>query len=67
MKALPPSRLPLAFGMAIYEADQETRDIMRSTIPAVPWFVFSLLGPGAYQRYAKRVYGTSAPAPYGSR
>jgi len=66
MKALPPNKLPLAFGMAIYEADQETRDIMQSTIPAVPWFVFSALGPGAYKRYAKRVYGTATPAPYGS-
>ncbi|MGC4864800.1 hemerythrin domain-containing protein [Micromonospora sp. DT53] len=67
MKALKPGKLPVAFGMALYEADQETRDIMRSTIPAIPWFVFSALGPGAYKRYAKRVYGTATPKPYGPR
>lgn len=67
MKAMSPRQLPLAFGMAIYEADEETMDIMRSTIPALPWFVFSLLGPGAYKRYAKRVYGTATPTPFGSR
>jgi hemerythrin-like domain-containing protein len=61
MSKLPKKMLPVAFGMALYEADAEMYQIMKDTLPAVPFAIFSFLGPRAFARHSRRVHGTSTP------
>jgi hemerythrin-like domain-containing protein len=65
LKGLPKDKLPVSFGMALYEAGPSTREIMKAEIPRVPWAIFSRVGPRAYSRYAKRIYGTGHPPKFG--
>jgi hemerythrin-like domain-containing protein len=55
------SKLPLVFGMTLYDADAEMLEIMKSAIPKAMWLVFAPLGRRAYASHAKRVFGTATP------
>jgi hemerythrin-like domain-containing protein len=48
--------LTVSFGMILHDATPEQVAIMRATIPRGPWMVFSLLGPRAYVKYARRLH-----------
>jgi hemerythrin-like domain-containing protein len=54
-------KLPLVFGMTLYDADAEMIAIMKTAIPRALWLVFAALGRRAYASHAKRVFGTSTP------
>jgi hemerythrin-like domain-containing protein len=52
----------VAFGMILNGAAPDQVQIMRDTIPRGPWMIFSVLGPRAYVKYARRLRGAAAPA-----
>lgn len=60
INALPKSKLPIVFGMLASLADPEVVTLMLSTAPLVPRLVMPLLGPKAYARHARKVYGVAA-------
>jgi hypothetical protein len=55
LKAMSFRQLTVAFGMILDHARPEQVKIMRDTLPRVPWTIFSLVGPRAYLRYARRL------------
>jgi hemerythrin-like domain-containing protein len=57
LKKMSFSQLKVAFGMILHDATPEQVKIMRDTIPLVPWTVFSLVGPRAYAKHSRRLYG----------
>ena len=60
---LPKSKLPAIFGMIARLAEPDVITMMISNAALVPRLVVPKIGPGAYQRYIKRVYGSVlAPA-----
>ncbi|MFF0465417.1 hemerythrin domain-containing protein [Streptomyces mexicanus] len=59
INALPKSKLPIVFGMLASLADEEVIRLMLSTAPLVPRLLMPVLGPKAYARHARRVYGTA--------
>ncbi|MGH3909387.1 MAG: hemerythrin domain-containing protein, partial [Pseudonocardiaceae bacterium] len=61
LAALPTRQLPLVFGMVNYEADPEVISSMLAAAPLLPRLLMPILGPRAYARYARRLYGTSKP------
>jgi hemerythrin-like domain-containing protein len=63
LKTMKFGQLTVAFGMILDQASPEQVAIMRATIPAAPWAVFSLVGPRSYARYSRRLAGTQVPAP----
>jgi hypothetical protein len=62
---IPKSRLPLIFGMVLYDADDVMRAAMKANIPRGMWSVYSRLARRAYKKHAQRVFGTSSPAHVG--
>ncbi|MHC3469395.1 hemerythrin domain-containing protein [Streptomyces sp. 7R007] len=60
INALPKSKLPIVFGMLASLADDEVVALMLSTAPLVPRLLMPVLGPKAYARHARKVYGTAA-------
>jgi hemerythrin-like domain-containing protein len=56
---LPTKRLPLVFGMVMYEADPEVIRAMLSHAPLVPRLLMPHLAPRVYARYARRLHGTT--------
>jgi hypothetical protein len=52
-------QITVAFGMILHGAKPEQVQIMRNTLPLVPWTIFSFIGPRAYVTYARRLH--SAP------
>ncbi|GGM21990.1 hypothetical protein GCM10010129_77890 [Streptomyces fumigatiscleroticus] len=60
INALPRSELPIVFGMLASLADREVVKLMLSTAPLVPRLIMPVLGPRAYARHARRVYGPAA-------
>ncbi|MFF3748948.1 hemerythrin domain-containing protein [Streptomyces sp. NPDC002018] len=67
---LPPGKMPLVFGMTLYEADPE---VIENTLSSLPSEVRTLLqeqGTRDFAMYSERVHGTSTPcrsAPLGPR
>ncbi|MGV9935179.1 hemerythrin domain-containing protein [Streptomyces olivaceoviridis] len=59
INALPKSKLPIVFGMLASLADDEVVKLMLSTAPLVPRLLMPVLGPKAYARHARKVYGTA--------
>jgi hemerythrin-like domain-containing protein len=62
LKKMSFGQLKVAFGMILDGATPEQVTIMRDTIPRAPWMMFSLLGPPAYVKYARRLHSTHVPA-----
>ncbi|MFC4533955.1 hemerythrin domain-containing protein [Sphaerisporangium dianthi] len=62
MTEIPRKRLPLAFGMAMYEGDPEVIKAILAEAPLVARLLMPIMGPRAYASHAKRVYGTATPA-----
>jgi hypothetical protein len=60
INALPKNKLPIVFGMLASLAEPEVVKLMLSTAPLVPRLIMPVVGPKAYARHARRVYG---PAP----
>ncbi|MFC7382027.1 hemerythrin domain-containing protein [Sphaerisporangium rhizosphaerae] len=62
MEDLPKKRLPLAFGMAMYEGDPQVIKNVLAEAPLVARLLMPIMAPRAYASHAKRVYGTTTPA-----
>ncbi|MDN3029662.1 hemerythrin domain-containing protein [Streptomyces sp. S.PB5] len=60
INALPKNRLPVVFGMLASLADPEVVKLMLSSAPLVPRLIMPVLGPKAYARHARKVYGSAA-------
>jgi hypothetical protein len=61
MAAQPRNKLPTIFGMIMKDGDPEVIRGMLANAPLVPRLMLPFVGPRAYARYARRVYG-SVPA-----
>lgn len=61
VKTIPARRLPLVFGMLMYEGDPEIVATILAAAPVLPRLLMPRLAPRAYARYARRVYGTARP------
>ena len=62
LKMMSYRQLKVAFGMILNESTPEQVEIMRHTIPLVPWTLFSHVGPRAYVKYAERLQCAAVPA-----
>jgi hemerythrin-like domain-containing protein len=62
LKTMSLRQLTVAFGMILDHASSDQVTIMRNTLPRVPWTIFSLVGPRAYLRYARRLRRADAAA-----
>ncbi|MEV6175717.1 hemerythrin domain-containing protein [Streptomyces sp. NPDC052016] len=60
INALPKTKLPVVFGMLASLADPEVVKLMLSTAPLVPRLIMPVVGPKAYARHARKVYGSAA-------
>ncbi|MFG2358801.1 hemerythrin domain-containing protein [Streptomyces sp. NPDC048521] len=60
INALPKSKLPIVFGMLASYADPDVVKLMLSTAPLVPRLIMPVVGPKAYARHARKVYGAAA-------
>jgi hemerythrin-like domain-containing protein len=58
MAAQPKSKLPMIFGMIMKDGDPEVIRGMLGNAPLVPRLMLPFVGPRAYARYARRVYGS---------
>jgi hemerythrin-like domain-containing protein len=63
---IPKSRLPLVFGMMLYDADDVMREAMKANMPRGMWPLFSRVARRVYRRHAQQVFGTRSPAHFGS-
>jgi len=61
VKTIPARKLPLVFGMLMYEGDPEIVATILAAAPALPRLLMPRLAPRAYARHARRVYKTAAP------
>jgi len=52
----------VSFGMILNEARPEQVQIMKDTIPRVPWTLFAFVGPRAYVKYAARLNSANSAA-----
>jgi hemerythrin-like domain-containing protein len=59
LKKMSFGQLKVAFGMILDDAPPAYVQTMRDTIPCAPWLLFSVLGPRAYAKYAKRLHGAT--------
>ena len=59
--ALPRPKLPLVFGMFALEGEPEVLRVMLQEAPPLPRRLMPRLGPRAYAKYARRVYGSASP------
>jgi hypothetical protein len=62
LKEMSFGQLKVTFGMILNDAGPEQVQIMRNTIPRVPWMIFSLTGPRAYVKYAEHLHAADVPA-----
>lgn len=60
INALPKNKLPIVFGMLASLADAEVVELMLSTAPLIPRLIMPVLGPRAYARHVRKVYGAAA-------
>jgi hemerythrin-like domain-containing protein len=63
MEAIPKGMLLTGFGMMLYEGDAEALRLEIAKLPAPLRPVLPMLARRAFRKYARRVHGTSAPAP----
>ncbi|WP_203886428.1 hemerythrin domain-containing protein [Planotetraspora kaengkrachanensis] len=61
MAGVPKKKLPLAFGMAMYEGDPEVIKEVLSFAPLMARLTMPFVGPRVYASYARRLYGTATP------
>ena len=61
VKTIPARKLPLVFGMLMYEGDPEIVATILAAAPALPRLLMPRLAPRAYARHARRVYKTATP------
>ena len=57
----PPDKLPVLFGMFMYETDPDIVDLVVAEMPAEVQPVIKDLGAAAYANYAQQLYGTPTP------
>jgi hemerythrin-like domain-containing protein len=62
MKKMSFAKIKVAFGMILDGATPDQVQIMRNTLPRVPWTLFSLIGPRAYAKYNARLHPAAVPA-----
>ncbi|MFJ5282141.1 hemerythrin domain-containing protein [Streptomyces parvulus] len=62
MKRVRKRRLPLAFGMAMYEGDPEVVRSVLADAPRLAQLILSFVAPRHYAKHAKRLYGTTTPS-----
>lgn len=60
-RAIPPARVPLVFGMTLYEASPEVIQKTLSELPPEVRPVLQEQGPRAFSSHSERVYGTTTP------
>jgi hypothetical protein len=58
---VPPDKLPVMFGMFMYEAEPAVIDLAVAEMPAEVQPVIRDLAPKAYAAYAAELYGTPNP------
>jgi hypothetical protein len=58
---IPPDKLPVIFGMFMYEAEPAATDLAVAEMPAEVQPVIRDLAPKAYAAYAEELYGTPTP------
>jgi hemerythrin-like domain-containing protein len=58
---IPPDKLPLMFGMVMYEGDPEVIDAIVAHMPPEVQPVIKDIGSQAYAAYAAELYGSSTP------
>jgi hemerythrin-like domain-containing protein len=58
---LPKNKLPLVFGMLMYDGEPEVITGILALAPVLPRLLMPVLAPRAFARYARRVHGTAAP------
>lgn len=58
----PPEKLPICFGMFMYETAPEVIDVVVADMPAEVQPIIRDLAPNAYAAYAQELYGTATPA-----
>jgi hypothetical protein len=61
--AVPRTKLPLLFGMFMYEGDPHVIRHMLASAPPLVRAVLPRIAPRAYARYCRRVHGTRHPSP----
>lgn len=61
MAQLPQKKLPLLFGMLMYEANPDVISAMLAHAPLLPRLLMPVLGPRAYARHARTLHGTAKP------
>jgi len=59
--AIPQERVPLVFGMTLYEASPEVIQKTLSELPPEVRAVLQEQGPRAFSSHSERVYGTASP------
>lgn len=57
----PPGKLPVLFGMFMYETAPVITDLVVAEMPAEVQPFIKDLGPAAYASYAQQLYGTATP------
>jgi hemerythrin-like domain-containing protein len=62
MASQPKDKLPMIFGMIMKDGDPEVIRGMLANAPLLPRLLLPFVGPRAYARYARRVYGSAAAA-----
>lgn len=55
------SKLPMVFGMLMYEGDPVVLRTMLSSAPLLPRLLVPRIAPRAYARYARRIHGGPRP------
>ena len=60
-RAIPPEKVPLVFGMTLYEASPEVIQRTLSELPPEARTVLQEQGPRAFASHSERVYGTATP------
>ncbi|WP_327365071.1 hemerythrin domain-containing protein [Streptomyces sp. NBC_01217] len=66
MAKTPPETMPLALGMAMYEADPEVFEDLLADVPEPARLVLTDSAQRAYADHAQRLYGTSTPPRVGN-
>ena len=60
LKKMSFAQLQVAFGTILHDSTPEQITIMRDVIPRPAWVIFSLLGPRAYRKHARRLQSSPA-------
>lgn len=59
--SIPKPKLPVVFGMMMYEGDPTVLRMMLAPAPLLPRTLVPRIAPGAYARYARRIHNTPRP------